>query len=50
MLTVSVSMHDYEMCAVDSGTSLRLEEMCSNLNVTGLEVIKRKLNVSYYCA
>lgn len=28
----------------------RLEEMCSKLNVTGLEVIKRKLNVRDYCA
>lgn len=37
------------MYVVDFMSFLRLEEMCSNLNVIGLEVIKRKLNVSYYC-
>ena len=37
-------------CMPSTLNFLRLEEMCSHLNVTGLEVIKRGLNGSYYYA
>lgn len=42
--------HMITRCMLLTLNALRLEEMCNNVNVTGLEVIKRKLNVSYYRA